>query len=347
MEEIRQDRISSLPDNLIHHILSFIDTKYAVQTSVLSKRWKTTWISLPYLNFTWSGFIEGKDNLNDSSSRSEELIRFIDFVYMVFMFRDDSDIQTLKIYLDWNLWTTPTSDEISRSLNRWIIAAVRRHVTELSINIDYNHELAYELPHQLLNCESLRKLSIFGGTGTKYANIVLPKSISLPQLKQLLLVGVSISFAELTQSLLNRSPLFELLIVVNCDLQSDNQEIDIVDCFSYEHFGEAHFGRYFLWQNHTVVNTIKVPAPNLIAFDCKDFLTQNFPSAADARFSMMLRENKKDESAEIYSKLPAEEKKVYAKRLIKLLQAVPNVVRLSLSSGFLEDSVSYTSTWNI
>lgn len=49
--EIGEDRISSLPDDLIHHILSFSDAQLAVQTSVLSKRWKLIWTTLPILNF--------------------------------------------------------------------------------------------------------------------------------------------------------------------------------------------------------------------------------------------------------------------------------------------------------
>ena len=48
------DRISSLPDQLLHHILSFSEARLAVQTSVLSKRWKLLWTTLPVLSFTWS-----------------------------------------------------------------------------------------------------------------------------------------------------------------------------------------------------------------------------------------------------------------------------------------------------
>ncbi|KAK2974296.1 hypothetical protein RJ640_016782 [Escallonia rubra] len=46
-----EDRISALPDVLIHRIFSFLDAKFAVQSSVLSTRWERIWPSLPYLNF--------------------------------------------------------------------------------------------------------------------------------------------------------------------------------------------------------------------------------------------------------------------------------------------------------
>ncbi|KAJ0427763.1 putative leucine-rich repeat domain superfamily, F-box-like domain superfamily [Helianthus annuus] len=50
------DRLSSLQDELIHKILSFIGIKHAIQTSVLSSRWRFIWTSMPYLNFSWDDF---------------------------------------------------------------------------------------------------------------------------------------------------------------------------------------------------------------------------------------------------------------------------------------------------
>ncbi|KAK2405710.1 FBD-associated F-box protein [Trifolium repens] len=41
----REDRLSGLPDSLLDHILSFLPTKDAVATSILSKRWKPIWRS--------------------------------------------------------------------------------------------------------------------------------------------------------------------------------------------------------------------------------------------------------------------------------------------------------------
>ncbi|XP_027368597.1 putative F-box/FBD/LRR-repeat protein At1g78760 [Abrus precatorius] len=47
---VKEDRLSNLPDEVIHSILSFVDATTAVQTSVLSKRWKHLWTSVPVLN---------------------------------------------------------------------------------------------------------------------------------------------------------------------------------------------------------------------------------------------------------------------------------------------------------
>ncbi|KAJ0630991.1 putative F-box domain, leucine-rich repeat domain superfamily, F-box-like domain superfamily [Helianthus annuus] len=53
---VEGDRLSSLPDDLIHKILSFVGIKLAVETSVLSSRWRYIWTSMPCLNFSTKDF---------------------------------------------------------------------------------------------------------------------------------------------------------------------------------------------------------------------------------------------------------------------------------------------------
>ncbi|XP_059658872.1 F-box/LRR-repeat protein At3g59200-like [Cornus florida] len=50
-EVTNEDRISNLPTSLIGHILSFLPTKKAVATSVLSTKWKYLWTSITILDF--------------------------------------------------------------------------------------------------------------------------------------------------------------------------------------------------------------------------------------------------------------------------------------------------------
>ncbi|KAG7594467.1 F-box domain [Arabidopsis thaliana x Arabidopsis arenosa] len=45
------ESISSLPDVILQHILSFISTKLAIRTSLLSKRWRHVWCDIPSLSF--------------------------------------------------------------------------------------------------------------------------------------------------------------------------------------------------------------------------------------------------------------------------------------------------------
>ncbi|CAN1836913.1 Putative F-box/LRR-repeat protein At5g02930 [Linum perenne] len=50
------DRLSDLPDCILHHILSFLDTKSSVQTSILSRRWRSLWKYVDVLTFRKNSF---------------------------------------------------------------------------------------------------------------------------------------------------------------------------------------------------------------------------------------------------------------------------------------------------
>ncbi|KAM0017032.1 putative F-box domain-containing protein [Helianthus debilis subsp. tardiflorus] len=48
------DRLSMLPEDILALILSLMPTKYAVQTSILSKRWRYTWTFVTNLDFDYT-----------------------------------------------------------------------------------------------------------------------------------------------------------------------------------------------------------------------------------------------------------------------------------------------------
>ncbi|KAJ0785496.1 putative F-box-like domain superfamily protein [Helianthus annuus] len=64
-DRMRMDRLSVLLDDLILKILSFIGLKDAIQTSVLSSRWRFMWTSVPHLSFSSDDF-STMDNFSDS-----------------------------------------------------------------------------------------------------------------------------------------------------------------------------------------------------------------------------------------------------------------------------------------
>ncbi|KAK9052830.1 hypothetical protein SSX86_029460 [Deinandra increscens subsp. villosa] len=83
------DRLSSLPDDLIHKILSFIDIKEAIGTGVLSPRWRFIWTSLPYLDFS---------SLDLSIKGFYKLPKFSKFVTNVLSRRNNlSEVYSMKV----------------------------------------------------------------------------------------------------------------------------------------------------------------------------------------------------------------------------------------------------------
>ncbi|KAK2452544.1 F-box/LRR-repeat protein [Trifolium repens] len=75
-----QDMISDLSDCLLLHILSFLNTKQAVQTCILSKRWINLWKFLPTITLSHHDF--------------RYLSIFREFVSQFFSLRDDQGSQS-------------------------------------------------------------------------------------------------------------------------------------------------------------------------------------------------------------------------------------------------------------
>ncbi|MCI11676.1 F-box/LRR-repeat protein, partial [Trifolium medium] len=58
MEELDHDRLSSLPKEILHCILSRLPEKDVARTSVLSKTWLDTWYTFPILSFSTGRFMQ-------------------------------------------------------------------------------------------------------------------------------------------------------------------------------------------------------------------------------------------------------------------------------------------------
>ncbi|CAN6867830.1 unnamed protein product [Brassica oleracea] len=87
---IWKDRISLLPDSLLCHILSFLTTKEAVCTSVLSSRWRGLWKWVPSLDLVSSDFPSDKvcvDFINEFLLNFKSLSEF----KLCIIEQDDSD----------------------------------------------------------------------------------------------------------------------------------------------------------------------------------------------------------------------------------------------------------------
>ncbi|KAK7247293.1 hypothetical protein RIF29_42175 [Crotalaria pallida] len=97
-----EDRVSNLPDEVIYHILSYVDARTAAQTSVLSRRWRKFWSSLTVLNF------------NGSSSPFQDASHFLSFVDNFLFHRNQSSkVEVLRLDLvDYDIEEVDVVDSI-------------------------------------------------------------------------------------------------------------------------------------------------------------------------------------------------------------------------------------------
>jgi hypothetical protein len=62
--QMEDDRISSMSDEILSHILSFLPTEDAFTTSLLSKRWTSVWLLVPTIDLDFDRFIESGKSIS-------------------------------------------------------------------------------------------------------------------------------------------------------------------------------------------------------------------------------------------------------------------------------------------
>uniref|UniRef100_A0A0E0LLX6 F-box domain-containing protein n=1 Tax=Oryza punctata TaxID=4537 RepID=A0A0E0LLX6_ORYPU len=125
------DLISRLPDELLHHVLSFVTTPEAVRTSALSRRWVGVWKRVPRLHL-----------LEEEATNAEHIPDHFDGILR--RYAADVDIADLTITYHWH-WPEVDGDRASA----WAGFAARR-VTgrfDLAVTTQVGHDDAFlDLP---------------------------------------------------------------------------------------------------------------------------------------------------------------------------------------------------------
>ncbi|KAI3464477.1 hypothetical protein Pfo_021140 [Paulownia fortunei] len=172
--EMEEDRISKLPDAILQHILSSVDLKQAVQTSILSKRWKNLWSSLPNLNFNFTSLaIQSGMDL----AWSQFMPRFTRFVIQFLSHRDGSS-PVCKFQLS----SSHRAATDSRFVEKCLDYAINHGVQHLDLDA-YTYPTPFKFPDGLFASKTLRVLRLRQYT----ESITIPKPFILPSLKTLYL----------------------------------------------------------------------------------------------------------------------------------------------------------------
>ncbi|KAH7845144.1 hypothetical protein Vadar_017556 [Vaccinium darrowii] len=184
------DIISSLPENVLHHILSFLSTKDAIRTSILSTKWEYLWTSIANIDLQEKYPLYGKKDWS-----------FLDFVERVLSLHDASDIKSLRI-ISYELVN-------SSHVNLWISTSVRHNVEELNLSLPWEAQVV--LPCCLYTCQSLVVLKL-----SMNAALNVPSLIQFSNLKTLELSDLTFSDDDSTQHLFSSCTVLQELALVNC-----------------------------------------------------------------------------------------------------------------------------------
>ncbi|KAJ4818392.1 F-box/RNI-like superfamily protein [Rhynchospora pubera] len=204
------DMISSLPDCLIHIIMSFLTAQEAIQTCVLSKRWKNLWTTLPFLDFDLHKF-KYHTELEDGVPKRNRVDIFIGFVSTTLLLRKPFDLHKFCV----------SGLKVSHfdMMRSWILYALKHNLQVL--NIDLMQECL--MPPNVFNCASLVDASV----AYSLKSLQNIEVINLPCLRRLSLKGAG---AHITQDFVDKlfygCPVLEFLNLEYCyrDFSSINSQ---------------------------------------------------------------------------------------------------------------------------
>ncbi|CAA7032901.1 unnamed protein product [Microthlaspi erraticum] len=206
------DRISKLPDEIGCHIFSFLTTREAASTSVLSKRWRNIFTFTPNLCF------ENKD----FASPSEEITRsFSDFVDRVLAASGESPIKKITL----KCLTSGDPAHLNRCMRKFLTHGVTDLDLEVIRGLDYPNMLI-----EVFACKTIVTLKL----GRCFVIENFPENMFLPVLKTLFLDKIMFNMPQpcAFETLFSACPVLELVMLnVESSYQpSDGKPCSTVSC---------------------------------------------------------------------------------------------------------------------
>lgn len=161
------DRISHLPDHVIHHIFSLLhNVKDIIRTSILSKRWRALWYSFSVLIFDERRFTAGIGN--EDSSNKEKLFR--DYVSSSLHTHLEKNLRIQKLVVH----TTSFDFEDAPHVDHWLSVAIAKSIKELDLHVGTKNSRRYTLPQTVFSSKTLTGLRLSSCILGTYSNIMLP-----------------------------------------------------------------------------------------------------------------------------------------------------------------------------
>jgi hypothetical protein len=195
-----EDIISTLPDVILCHILSFLETKQSVATSILSKRWNPLWRSVTSICF------------NTTVTNQITNFEFKEFVYSVLLSRDAAlPINTFHLNVQYHYY--PVLCPI-KSITKWVNFVVQHCVQYLYLRISW----WIQLPITILTCKTLVVLKLYSCYVEGFSSVLLPS------LKILLLEYIQFPGLPDLNLFLTGCPILEDLFTLNVAISDESFE---------------------------------------------------------------------------------------------------------------------------
>ncbi|RHN41238.1 putative F-box domain, leucine-rich repeat domain, L domain-containing protein [Medicago truncatula] len=145
------DRISTLSNSLLCHILSFLPTKTSVHMSFVSRKWRNLWKNLEVFDF--------RDKCNEYSYQApddefnEQFMLFTVFVNTVLSLRRSRVVRKFRLSSD----HIPNNPLFAYSVDTWLSIAIGPHLQEFHLTL-FTAGAFDNLPPTLFSCSNLISL---------------------------------------------------------------------------------------------------------------------------------------------------------------------------------------------
>ncbi|KAL4625894.1 hypothetical protein ACB092_05G058200 [Castanea dentata] len=235
------DRISQLPEHIIHHILFFMPPKDASRTSTLSMTWRQAWNSLPR-----------------SDSDSQEKAEFVEKTEQFIKSVDEALLplrEQKKIIQRFSLRMNLCDAIYDSCIDNWIELVHGNHIETLDVDIlSMIHVKNYVLPQKTFSVESLVKLSL---SGCKLESDNFSYNMKPICLRELTLRFVEID-PHTIMKILRCCPLLEVFVLDLCmKKRSFVHLVNVPKLKKAKLYG---------------ISWVRVEAPNLEVFHCERFI---------------------------------------------------------------------------
>ncbi|KAF7086529.1 hypothetical protein CFC21_089815 [Triticum aestivum] len=145
------DRLSNLPDSLLHSVLSSLRSRQAVHTSLLSRRWRHLWRAVPCVDVDHRDFFDEPQPVAPGHGASDAAMGAFREAQRKRAAREKKQWRVMEDFADavlplngaWPLdaYRLHVRDDLHlrKAMDRWIRRGLARGPAELGVAFDYDH----------------------------------------------------------------------------------------------------------------------------------------------------------------------------------------------------------------